>query len=136
MFERIFGIIRRLYYLLAIIITLLGVYWSTNTAYIYYQESKYHGDWLWADSLSSDIKQFNSKSNKGYIIFADTYVEIDKQFIKMPKEKQDKEVKEIQDSLYPRTTYDWTSLLFVFLTLPVAWIIHRITHWVIWGKIK
>jgi|LakMenEpi03Aug12_release.lakeMendotaPanAssembly.Ray.scaffolds.fasta_scaffold1567145_1 hypothetical protein len=131
--ERIFGIMRRAYYLVAVIITVIGIFWTATTCYTYHQESKYHGEWSWVPTLEKDA---HPTLGGGYVIFADTYVEIDKKFITMSKERQDKDVKEIQDALYPRSRYEWFSIFFIFLTLPIAWLLHKTAHWVIWGKVK
>ena len=154
MLDKIFGIMRRAYYLVAALITLTGVIWLTTEGYSYYKEPKLQS-WRFVNLVPNrDLAgYYRNLSNPADLegLLADknvvrlelvsnaeiVTVEISGKFSSMTKAEQDREVEEIAKNLWLTKNREWLSLfLTIFLTFPVAIIIHRVAHWIVWGKIK
>jgi hypothetical protein len=152
MMDKIFGIMRRAYYLTALLITLLGIFWLSTESYSYYKQPvltkwKLTGPVpnndlpAYIKNLSNPMDIESVRKNPVQIELTSkteiVTVEVDSKFLTMTKDEQNKDVLEISEVIWPKKHYSWVNgLLTILLTLPIAIMLHRIAHWVIWGKLK
>ena len=131
--EKMFGIIRRTYYLIAVLITLGGIMGAIISGYTWYNEPKLQS-WKFIEyspkSIDSEYIELKGTTET-------VKIEYQGKLSVMTKQDQEKEIKSIEAQLWPSPTHDWLSIfLIIFLPIPLALIIHGIVHWIIWGKIK
>jgi hypothetical protein len=155
MFDKFCGIICRTNYLIAIILTLCGIAWLANSSYAWYKEPKLQS-WKFVDHKQLPTKKslgsFENLSDRTLELLASSNnivhvelssgteivkFEIDGKFASMSKQEQDKDILEIADTVWTRKYYNWDAMLYmIFLPLIIAFLLHRVTVWIIWGKVK
>ena len=153
MIDKFFGIVCRAYYLIAIIITLCAIIWGAIEVYSYHQEPRLQS-WKFVEHKQPATKKvfgsFENLSDRTLESLASTNsvvrveltsntesvtVEIGGKFASMSRQAQDEDIREIADTVWPKKHREWLEIFItIFLTLPIAVLLHCIAHWVIWGK--
>jgi hypothetical protein len=134
--QTFFGIIKRLYYLFALILVLIAVYTVAFKIYKWDQLRPTVG-WMVASDCNIQAKKVclvveNKKER--------VYIELDETFNTLTEKDKTKKVDEAkilafgENKLY-NTDFYW-SLFFIVVIFPIFRLGHLLGHWIIWGRIK